>query len=235
MFRRWAKRGRLGLHGLHGERREVWEGRARIECRLMLPGAVSRGGLRRGWLARETGVVKKFVVRVLAGASLLLTVGIVALAVRGWTRLEAVYYVSQLDERTDRRFYLMSGLGCVGYSDQLVMWFHADHPASGRFGTSADDTSIPIGERLGGHWLFKFSSPRERSVMVPYWAAEIGIVLLAVPWVVWRRGERRRRRLAGNLCVKCGYDLRGSGGATAGCPECGEGRGEERGTEARRH
>lgn len=62
------------------------------------------------------------------------------------------------------------------------------------------------------------------AVAVPQWAA-IAIVLLPV-WVAvaialgrWRRRAVRRRN---GLCVSCGYDLRGTGGAGA-CPECGAG------------
>ena len=55
--------------------------------------------------------------------------------------------------------------------------------------------------------------------MVPHWF----IALLAALLPAWRFGgfkrRRRRSRLAHNLCVNCGYDLRASPDK---CPECGE-------------
>jgi len=48
-----------------------------------------------------------------------------------------------------------------------------------------------------------------------------GVVLTPVWWkivVVASRWRRRRGRVKRGLCVRCGYDLRGSPG---GCPECG--------------
>ncbi|MFM9994495.1 MAG: hypothetical protein ACKVU4_01700 [Phycisphaerales bacterium] len=44
-----------------------------------------------------------------------------------------------------------------------------------------------------------------------------------VLWEAGRWGRRRVRRRRGR-CVSCGYELAGSGGARAGCPECGQGR-----------
>ncbi len=53
-------------------------------------------------------------------------------------------------------------------------------------------------------------------VAIPFWipASLFSIVLL--PPVVQSYRRRKRRKLG--LCVKCGYDLRGS---SARCPECG--------------
>jgi uncharacterized OB-fold protein len=57
------------------------------------------------------------------------------------------------------------------------------------------------------------------AVTIPFWL--IGIVTGIVPaiWVRhWRLGKLRGRRLRGNLCMACGYDLRATPDR---CPECG--------------
>lgn len=53
-------------------------------------------------------------------------------------------------------------------------------------------------------------------IAVPQWVA----LLLCLPFpLLWfRRSRRHRYRLHHNLCLKCGYDMRGS---TDKCPECG--------------
>ena len=54
------------------------------------------------------------------------------------------------------------------------------------------------------------------SIIFPYWVL---VILVSIPLVHDAvRGLRRRRRLARGRCMKCGYDLRGTPGAS---PECG--------------
>ena len=52
-------------------------------------------------------------------------------------------------------------------------------------------------------------------IHVPFWIP--AVLLAAYPGLVSVRRWRRRKR---GLCLKCGYDLRGSPGPR--CPECGE-------------
>jgi len=57
-------------------------------------------------------------------------------------------------------------------------------------------------------------------VWIPYWAV---VLLTALPplWALHLMARREKWRQAGK-CLKCGYDLRGSGER---CPECGEAKG----------
>ena len=57
---------------------------------------------------------------------------------------------------------------------------------------------------------------RIRFLLIPYWLV---VALTAAPVTVWVLGQRkRRRRCAGGLCLRCGYDLRATPDR---CPECG--------------
>ena len=61
------------------------------------------------------------------------------------------------------------------------------------------------------------------TLAIPPWAAPSAFILFAAyPTMAFIRGplRRRRRRRKRGLCLKCGYDLRGSPGPR--CPECGE-------------
>ncbi len=63
----------------------------------------------------------------------------------------------------------------------------------------------------------------ELPVMTLTWVMIIGLaLLLGIPCGIFRvldlRCFQREQRMARNLCVRCGYDLRAS---TDSCPECG--------------
>ncbi len=54
-------------------------------------------------------------------------------------------------------------------------------------------------------------------IIVPLWLASVAFAVpVGATWVICFRRRRRREKLG--LCVKCGYDLRGS---KERCPECG--------------
>ena len=58
-------------------------------------------------------------------------------------------------------------------------------------------------------------------VLAPYWGTTLLTAMYPVGYIVLRWG-RRHFRLKHGLCLRCGYDLRGS--LEAGrCPECGTG------------
>ena len=59
--------------------------------------------------------------------------------------------------------------------------------------------------------------PSTAVVMLPFWLPTL-IFGLTV-WIVGTPLNRRRKRKKLGLCLKCGYDLRGS---AERCPECGE-------------
>jgi hypothetical protein len=56
-----------------------------------------------------------------------------------------------------------------------------------------------------------------RWLVIPYWLPAAAAWLVLLPFAVVRWLRRCRRTRAG-LCVRCGYDLRGTPGR---CPECG--------------
>ena len=66
---------------------------------------------------------------------------------------------------------------------------------------------------LGTHWRFVYMSGRV--LILPLWIPTVLFGILPTIALVRIRRRRRRRKLG--LCVKCGYDLRGSANR---CPEC---------------
>ena len=73
----------------------------------------------------------------------------------------------------------------------------------------------------GGHWLgigyYQSHNPTVGYVLMPVWLIwGLSIVPVAVALL---RGARNKWRSKTNLCVNCGYDLRG---CAEKCPECGK-------------
>ncbi len=86
--------------------------------------------------------------------------------------------------------------------------------------TWANPRHYPLGFGFG-------KSPRSNPAAAPYlgayapWWALMGLTgILPAAWLTTRLWSRRSRAMAEalGLCLKCGYDLRGS---TGNCPECG--------------
>ena len=67
-------------------------------------------------------------------------------------------------------------------------------------------------------WLPRYSSQSGIfHLMIPFWLP--ALFFTAASWLLVVPSIRRRKRKKLGLCVKCGYDLRGS---MDQCPECGE-------------
>ena len=65
----------------------------------------------------------------------------------------------------------------------------------------------------------------EAGLALPHWIVVALLLITPSAWAFrgFRRGRRRHYRVAHNLCLKCGYDLRSQKSGQAGdkCPECG--------------
>ena len=73
--------------------------------------------------------------------------------------------------------------------------------------------------RLAGFAVgFDATPAGDRGVHLRVPLASVACVAAVAPLLAWRRRARRARRVSRGLCVRCGYDLRGTPGA---CPECG--------------
>ena len=78
-----------------------------------------------------------------------------------------------------------------------------------------DALQIPRGSRSRDSWILPTRPIWPGLTINTLFYAAILWALFAMPAAL-----RRKRRIKRGLCVKCGYDLRGSSAASA-CPECG--------------
>jgi hypothetical protein len=66
--------------------------------------------------------------------------------------------------------------------------------------------------------LLGMGNAESRQWMVSIWLLVLLFAMLPIRWAILRRRERRRNNAG--VCVRCGYDLRGSNSGR--CSECGE-------------
>ncbi len=106
-----------------------------------------------------------------------------------------------------------TALTCGRHAAQFL---HSDFPTSLQgWRSSCTPTTSPL---VGNPGFPRLDNAGDFFILyVPYWAAVLPCgVVLACSSI----NHRRRKRKKLGLCVKCGYDLRGSKDR---CPECGTG------------
>jgi hypothetical protein len=181
---------------------------------------------------------------VVAGLSLLLCAVLVVMWVRSWFVGDSWIwlYVAVADERTEESShrFIKSGWGRlhVGTSWDLAgtgtatprAWHHGyvGHFARGRAGPeSTMRAGTPWWARLGVfwyHWPARTMAGKlvrvERGVEARYWVLVAATAAMPLSRLGgWMHRRRVRRRVALGLCPRCGYDLRATPGR---CPECGD-------------
>lgn len=171
-------------------------------------------------------MMARILVRVSAVLSLLLCFATGVLWVRTYTWATSVKWVPRSD-RSD--FYVSSAHGMLGFESEFYGPETPEDPY--RRGNGLSIYSAPIGGNDGwaAQWDIRFQHAGityatdviphayyARIIVVPLW---LPFVLTLIMPLVWGRSwiSKRRRRAKG-LCIRCGYDLRGS---DERCPECG--------------
>ncbi len=159
--------------------------------------------------------MKRRLFTILWVSSLLIFVLLGALWVRSyWYLDEATYVVPRPAEADTLRWSVDSSPGVLslGYLDSPDIaplagldfrTRHAALTATGRWGFGYLHRSPVFGVVL---WRLEF----------PHWAPMLAAAVLPAVGITRARRRQRRKRLG--LCLKCGYDLRGS---KERCPECG--------------
>ncbi len=128
---------------------------------------------------------------------------------------------------------LLLSVGLWGVSYWNLSWLSSDNHINVWIGRGGFHLGISDGySRLPGRRNFRISGPRGLSArwlpvikrysiehttyFLPLWVPTL--VFAFTFWLSYTPLHRRRKRKKLGLCVKCGYDLRGS---KERCPECG--------------
>jgi hypothetical protein len=192
--------------------------------------------------------MKRRLLNVLTGLSLLLCVAACVLWVRSYRATDYVGWQSVAPDgiNMERTFFVVSLRGRV-HVQRDDQWFPAftpaeladlarfagpDRPRPGwRWGSRASRAPSRLTgsgfsfERTNAPLRYALAGGRQQAWMrgyllsVPYWFLALATATLP-GWrgIAGRRRRRREKRLRHGLCLACGYDLRAPPGR---CPECG--------------
>jgi hypothetical protein len=157
-----------------------------------------------------------------------LCVATVALWVRSYFVGEAVEH-THLDGPLRRAIWLVSSRGQLGlgytrneFPNELLgmrlITLEGGHTGFQHRADTPEDWWAPeMGLFDAEHrsWTDDLGATSEAHVVFPHWLASL---LSAILPTVWLLNRVRRRRVEGQDCPRCGYDLRAT---PARCPECG--------------
>lgn len=189
-------------------------------------------------------LVGRIALNVLTALSLLLAIGVAALAPHSYKANSIAVWriVSYADGATDWRYTQVTfGRGWIGFASirRIVRqnWFDLPDLTRNRqmfdaiFAEELNGkpyASVP-GYAAWQGWKYNWGNfqvarldykppeiYRGYSITVPWWL--VAGILVSVPSFRLARWAKRWRRLRRGLCVTCGYDLRATPGR---CPECG--------------
>jgi hypothetical protein len=171
--------------------------------------------------------MKRRLLNLLTGLSLLLCVAVCMLWIRSHLRYDYVKYVGR-----EWVYTVASDRGLLIFSRSSA-WNDINRPGgpgNGWYAESLGGARRPIdfynAKRYPKPW-YKFGlhpprlEPRYRDAAVPNWGLSLLTAILPAHRVLDVR--RRARRHRAGLCPVCGYDLRATPGR---CPECGRARAE---------
>ena len=166
----------------------------------------------------------RFLTRLLACLSLLIAVALLVLFIRSFWRNDSLFI-----ERGPHGYFVASARGRVGVIEVSGSWhprrFHyasyeqTDSAVLTTIAKSGDTKNLWI--LLSGDGNLRSNFGKSRWIAFPYLTPLVPCA--ALPAIMLGRAWRRRKRLRGGLCARCGYDLRASQGR---CPECGARHGE---------
>ncbi len=152
--------------------------------------------------------MRRWVVRILCGMSLLLCMATIVLGARSYWVAEWHQHYYVYDRDTLRLWEVISDRGA------LYVW-----TAPSKFVRKGNEIFPGVGHFTfwGPPPAFSFSTwPGGFSISFPHWL--VVLVTLIVPIACLLQFRRRRRMARLGFCLTCGYDLRAS---AERCPECG--------------
>jgi hypothetical protein len=159
-----------------------------------------------------------------------LAAGVVLVAATaGWIRSYFAFDSLDLGYRSGTQWHITSCAGRIGVM-RTVYVFPIDRSSAMRWEHRTIEAGMGWGNS-GWEWGgFDVTVNTQRfltdlrpvsktvTVIVPYWFLVLGASIFPLLSLVRSLRERRRLKMAGGLCLQCGYDLRATPDR---CPECG--------------